>query len=335
MHALDRAHGVGASEFELLAATAFEVFTRERVQVAVIEVGMGGRGDATNVFPGVGGEEGEGSPPLVTVITKMGMDHEGFLGTTLREIAWHKAGILKRGVPCVVDGTNDPAALAVVEQYALAIGAGELRRASPPPADADADGRVRITTRELGTLRLRIPLHGGYQAQNTQVACEALSLASPFFPQITPASVAAGIEAARWPGRLDWVDLTPLVPALRGRKVLLDGAHNPQAARELGGYVDGIRGAEGVDWVVGATAGKDVTGILGLVLRRGDRVFAVPFGEVDGMPWVRAMEAGEVVRAAEGACGGVEGWECASAVEGLERAVEMGGGRQVVVAGSL
>lgn len=98
-------HEIDASEFELLTATAFEIFAQERVEVAVIECGLGGRLDATNVI----------ETPLVTVISKIGLDHQGLLGDTLKQIAFEKAGIIKTGATCVVDGTSNAEALAEIE----------------------------------------------------------------------------------------------------------------------------------------------------------------------------------------------------------------------------
>ena len=97
----DQAESLGATEFELLAATAFGVFQREKVEVGVVEVGLGGKLDATNAL----------RHKVVTVIAKIGLDHQSFLGNTLEEIALQKAGIMRPGVPCVVDGSNHPSCL--------------------------------------------------------------------------------------------------------------------------------------------------------------------------------------------------------------------------------
>ena len=104
--------GIAASEFELLTATAFEVFAKEKIEMGVIEVGLGGRMDATNVM----------EQKAVTVISKIGLDHQSFLGNTIEEIAREKAGILRPGVPCVLDRSNPPSVRKVVENYAEEIG---------------------------------------------------------------------------------------------------------------------------------------------------------------------------------------------------------------------
>ena len=104
----DQKNGIKASEFELLTATAFEIFNHEKVEVGVVEVGLGGRNDATNVL----------QDPLVTVITKIGKDHQSFLGNSLEEIAYQKAGIMKQNVACLVDGSNEGSVIDVLKQNA-------------------------------------------------------------------------------------------------------------------------------------------------------------------------------------------------------------------------
>ena len=112
----NKTQGIGASEFELLTATAFTLFSQEKVKIGVVEVGMGGTEDATNIL----------QDPAVTVITKIGEDHQKFLGSTKQEITDHKAGILKPGVPCVVDSTNDQQVIARIQERASACCAGPL-----------------------------------------------------------------------------------------------------------------------------------------------------------------------------------------------------------------
>ncbi|KAF8458959.1 dihydrofolate synthetase Fol3 [Terfezia claveryi] len=337
---LNAEHGIGATEFEILTATAFEVFTREKVHVAVVEVGMGGRGDATNVLV----------DPMVVVLTKVGLDHEGYLGKTLAEIAWQKAGIVKRGVPVVVDGTNEKEVLDVVERVAREVGAaGEVIKVIPS-SEEEGTGKatVRVTTKELGQITSTPSLQGDYQLTNSALAIHALALASKTFPQITAETISTGISTTTWPGRLDLVDISPLFllpPHMsKQRKILLDGAHNPQAAAALAKYVGTLRPSRGgVNWVLAATQGKDISGILRLLLKKGDRVFAVPFGPVDGMPWVGCMPPSEIVQQSQevlgerggGAEGAVEARECESEVEGLEEATREAGERMVVAAGSL
>ncbi|KAK9472656.1 Mur ligase [Dipodascopsis tothii] len=278
VNAVDAQHKIGATEFERLTATAFEVFRREAVDAAVVEVGLGGRRDATNMDFGPGSVVG-------TVLTRIGMDHESFLGNTLGEIAREKAGIVRAGVPCTVSGQNAREVLDVVAGVAAAEGA-ELRV-------VQVDGG-RVHTPELGPLDVSgSPLAGAYQPMNLACALTALAAASASLPAVTAATIAAGVRAVHWPGRLQWLQLD-------GRPVLVDGAHNAQAAAALSDYVERTVRRDGpVTWVMALTQGKEVDGILSLLLRPGDSFVGVQFGAVEGMPWIRPVDPAEL-RAAAG-----------------------------------
>lgn len=263
--------GIGASEFELLTATAFEIFHRERIEMGVIEVGLGGRLDATNVM----------SNKAVTVISKMGLDHQSFLGNTLEEIALQKAGIMKPGVPCVLDHSNPPSVRKVVEDYAKEIGTTVIL-SSTDSAFAEELNEEDFEPHQWDNLACAYTaFHFAYTKPN-----------SPLH-RILPA-----VENLQWPGRLQTTDIR----AATGRKepVLLDGAHNSQSAEALGKYVDRKLRKEGgrVTWVLAASRGKELDNILKPLLKEGDCVTAVEFGPVDGMPWVKAMAAGDILEEA-------------------------------------
>jgi folylpolyglutamate synthase/dihydrofolate synthase len=283
--AQNSAHNIGASEFELLTATAFEIFTRSQVEVAVVEVGMGGAGDATNVLAP--------EKVLVSVVTKIGLDHQGFLGDTLEEIAAVKAGIKKEGCPLVVDASNPPAVLEVVRRAA----GREVLLATPDKVNGET---CEITTPAFGMLRFPKLLPGAYQPYNLACAVNALSAVAPKFPQLTGKGVVDAVAETKWPGRLETLDVSAIVP---GAEVLVDGAHNPQAQRELRKYVDShIRPhaqGEKVWWVLAATRGKDVAGMIQELVGDGDAVVATRFGGVDGMPWVQAVETSEIAGCVE------------------------------------
>lgn len=267
----DRDDGIGASEFELLTATAFEVFQREKIEMGVIEVGLGGRLDATNAM----------SNKAVTVISKIGLDHQSFLGNTIEEIARQKAGIMRPGVPCVVDKSNSPAVLGVIRDYAKEIGS-----------------TVVLSSTESSFLDdLSEGDYEPHQWQNLACAYTAFHLAytklnSPLH-RLLPA-----IQSINWPGRLQTLDARSITG--RQRPILLDGAHNVQSAEVLARYVDNrLRpGSEKVTWILAATQGKELGGILTSILRPGDCVAAVQYGPVDSMPWVTAMPAEEILAAA-------------------------------------
>ncbi|KAL1840226.1 hypothetical protein VTJ49DRAFT_709 [Mycothermus thermophilus] len=194
---------IGATEFELLTATAFEIFHRQRVEYGVVEVGLGGRLDATNVL----------KQKAVTVIAKIGLDHQSFLGNTIEEIALEKAGIMRPGVPCVVDGSNQPSVLEVLEEHARCIGT-ELHLPSTAGISDALDG-------------LRLEPH---QIQNLACAHLAFRLACPEHDQPLVHFLPA-IRQLEWPGRLQKLNIQPIIN--RPQEVLLDGAHNPQSAEVL------------------------------------------------------------------------------------------------------
>lgn len=283
-HVMDtsRTNGVDATEFEILTATAFEIFRREQIEVAVVEVGLGGRLDATNVLSNV----------LVSVITKIGLDHQGFLGNDLAEIAAHKAGILKPGVPAVFDATNAEPVRRTVSHTAREVGSPLVAASASHTFGRGVGAKLRPGD---------VPLLGSYQTANVACALAALDIAATQLPVLTPTVVAKGIRATRWPGRLQWMEVPGQLDQGRPRCILLDGAHNAQAATLLGEYVDGtVRGKnEGpVAYVLAFSQGKDLGDILAHLLRDGDIVVATTFGEVDGMPWIRPTAAEDVGAAA-------------------------------------
>lgn len=305
----DREDRVGATEFELLTATAFEIFHRQKVQFGVVEVGLGGKLDATNVL----------KHKAVTVISKIGLDHQSFLGNTIEEIALQKAGIIRPGVPCVVDRSNQPSVLKVIEAHAREVG-----------ADVDFPS----------TQSLAGPLSKEnfepHQIQNLACAHMAFRLACP--DQDRPLTdFLPAIKQMQWPGRLQKLDLQKITG--RQQEVLLDGAHNPQSAEVLAGYVNRHLRREGqpVTWVLAATQGKDMDGIFSLLLKPGDRVAAVRFGPVDGMPWVKPADPAELLQVASrhGVKSEVSHDAGSDVKEALNWASQAAGDGPLVIAGSL
>ncbi|KAJ5081518.1 hypothetical protein NUU61_009782 [Penicillium alfredii] len=313
----DRTLGIGASEFEVLTATAFEIFNHERIEVGVVEVGMGGRLDATNILNNV----------LVSVIAKIGMDHQAFLGSTIQEIAGEKAGILKPGVPCVVDGTNTPA---VIETLTSRI--QELGIAASFVSPENADDQLPPLSRAFHTLDLE-----PHQQENLCCAVSALRLAlSKLRPEKDVFSLLPHIADVTWPGRLHNINIQPLVD--RAEPVLLDGAHNVQSAEVLGRYVDHRLRPRGgpVTWVLAASSGKDLAGVFASIIRPGDNVATAEFGPVDGMPWVKPTNAAELassVRSIQG-IGQVESFE-GDLIPAINWASQTARGKSLVIAGSL
>ncbi|KAJ5673971.1 hypothetical protein N7462_009410 [Penicillium macrosclerotiorum] len=327
----DHKLGIGASEFELLTATAFEIFNHEQVEVGVVEVGMGGRLDATNIL--------DQSDVLVSVIAKIGMDHQAFLGSTIEEIAREKAGILKPGVPCVVDQTNESAVLEAVSKRVEELGI-DAQFVSP---DRLCDSLPREQLTQIFQKLDSEP----HQRQNISCAVSALHLA---LSKIRPgagtrvSTLLPSLADVKWPGRLEHIALGPLIG--RPEAVLLDGAHNPQSADVLGKYVDrklrprpeAERPSHAVTWVIAASSGKDLAGVFQSIIRPGDHVATAEFGPVDGMPWVKstnAIELASAIRSIPG-IGQVESFEGdEQLLAAMQWASQTAQGQPLVIAGSL
>jgi dihydrofolate synthase/folylpolyglutamate synthase len=231
---------------------AFELFRRASVEVAVIEVGLGGRLDATNVIT-----------PMAAVITSIDFDHQDLLGETLESIAREKAGVIKPGIPVIV-GPVAPGAREVIEavcrdREARYVSAFDRVRV-PAPTSLAADGRTTVSF-EAGAHRLgpvTLALRGRHQVVNAALAVCLLSELAGIGLRIDDAAVRAGLTTARWPGRLERVEW-------RGCDVLLDAAHNPAGARALAGYLRET-GWTGVTLVAGVMRDKDATGMLTALL---------------------------------------------------------------------
>ena len=206
------------SFFETLTAMAFWQFAQAGVVIAVLEVGMGGRLDATNVVT-----------PEVAIITSIDFDHERYLGYSIEQIAAEKAGIIKSGVR-VVSAAEHPQARTVVAARAAELGA--------PVADVDGEYRAdAVEKRDFGlseftakaadgfALPLQLSLRGSFQVRNALTAVAAARQLAAQGWRIPSEAMAIGIAATRWPGRLELVRREPLV--------FLDGAHNPGGARQV------------------------------------------------------------------------------------------------------
>jgi dihydrofolate synthase/folylpolyglutamate synthase len=217
--------GAPPTYFEATTALAFLHFSRRRVPIAVLEVGMGGRYDATNVVT-----------PLACAITSVSLDHTRWLGQTVAEIAHQKAGILKAGVPAAVSA-QEAAAREVIRGEAARAGAPLIETAACEVRGAASDPpRFSLRTPAGGNYPDLAPsLRGDHQVENATLAVLlAEVLRRGGFSGIDPGSVSRGLGAAVWPGRLD------LIPALgegTGPDLLLDGAHNPAGCAILAAYL--------------------------------------------------------------------------------------------------
>jgi dihydrofolate synthase / folylpolyglutamate synthase len=204
--------------FEVTTAAAFLAFARTPADVTLLETGMGGRLDATNII----------DRPLATVITPISYDHMQFLGTTLAEIAGEKAGILKRGVPAVT-GVQPDEAQAVLTARAAAVGAVPVRRGTEWQVEARDDGFRYRGCRTVDLPRPSLP--GRHQIDNAALAIATLDHIEAL--KVDDAAMRAGLAAVEWPARLQRLTRGPL-PALLppGAELFLDGGHN-EAAGEI------------------------------------------------------------------------------------------------------
>jgi dihydrofolate synthase/folylpolyglutamate synthase len=231
--------------FEVVTAMALLYFSRQKIDIAVMEVGMGGRLDATNIIS-----------PDVCVITQISYDHMEFLGKTLREIAQEKAGIIKKGIP-VVTAHQEPEAMDVIKTKAKKNDAElytyESDFSSVPSSEDTSgihfdyhDAHIRIDD-------LYLPLAGVHQMQNASVAIKAVSLISQ---PMTDRFIKEGLEKTKWPGRLECIHHDP--------PVLIDGAHNPAAAAVLSQALQNIflKTYKRIILILGIMGDKDIAGIL-------------------------------------------------------------------------
>ncbi len=230
--------------YETLLALAFLHFARERVGIAVVEVGLGGRLDGTNVLL-----------PAVAAITSVGFDHTDVLGDTLEAIATEKAGIAKRGVPLVV-GAVPPQALAAIERVAAQAGAPVIRASDVAVAGAasfDDEGQQFDVRTPAARYAVRTGVLGSFQRANAATAIAVLERL-PAALRPSAGAVAAGFASLAIPGRMELVARHP--------DVVLDIAHNEEKARHLVAALDERFGARPVHYVVGIGEGKDAVEIL-------------------------------------------------------------------------
>ncbi|MBD1839336.1 bifunctional folylpolyglutamate synthase/dihydrofolate synthase [Coleofasciculus sp. FACHB-64] len=247
------------TQFEVITAAAWLYFAQAQVDVAVVEVGLGGRLDATNVCPN----------PLVTIITSLSREHWKNLGPTLADIAREKAGILKAGCPAVV-GQLPEEARAVVQQRIIELGcpvvwaepAVELRTAKTPRTQRE-ERRV-----EYQGIKYPLPLLGDIQLNNSALAIASFQILQQQGWEISEAAIASGMAKTQWIGRLQWT-------SWQNHRLLIDGAHNPAAAIALRQYVDTLEKSP-IHWVMGMLSTKDHADIFSALLRKGDRLYLVP-----------------------------------------------------------
>jgi dihydrofolate synthase/folylpolyglutamate synthase len=303
--------------FETLTAAAFHALRQQGAELSILEVGLGGRLDATNVI----------ARPEVTAITSIALEHTSLLGTTLEQIAREKAGILKRGVPVVL-GPLDPQADSAVQDVAAEAGAGPIVRVVARDAaqkdaiavHATADHTVEVIAPSAWGTEQRVTaslgLRGPHQVLNAAVATGLAWHLQRRWPRIGE-TIGEGLSKASWPGRLESIDRG-------GVRVLLDCAHNPHGAQAL---AVALRG-EGVEphrtvLVFGALADKSWSEMLAILAPLGrSRVYTEPKGRP-------AASLDALCRLSPGDC-------VPEPAQAIERALAMAAaGETVLVTGSI
>ena len=252
-----------ATFFEAMTAVALAAFEEARVDAAVLEVGLGGRWDATNV-----------GQPLVSVITRIDYDHQEFLGRRLEDIAGEKAGIIRGGT--AISAAQAPEAMAVIEARCRAVGVPLLvegRDLTVMARASDLAGhRLRVRGPGWSYDDLRVALPGLYQPGNAVLAIGAArAFASASELPVPESAVRAGCEAVRWPGRFQVILGAPGRPTL-----VLDGAHNPGGATALAFSLRHHFAGRRLALVLGVSADKDRAGILKALAPMATRIYLAP-----------------------------------------------------------
>ncbi|MCD8230817.1 MAG: bifunctional folylpolyglutamate synthase/dihydrofolate synthase [Clostridiales bacterium] len=252
------------TRFEVETAAAFLWFQEENCDIALVEVGMGGATDATNLI----------RKPLVSVLTSISRDHTKFLGDTLAGIASAKAGIIKEGCR-VVSVRQEPKVMAVIRETC------EKRRAPLEVADVEMtdepvcrDGAISFSWDAsvfadcaAAPFDITLGLRGDFQLQNAVCALKVLEVLKKKYPRITPSVVSVGMQNVRWPGRFEQILSSP--------DVFLDGAHNEDAVSKLRIALDHSFPKRKIIYIMGVLADKEYDRMIRLMFRAGDRVYTV------------------------------------------------------------
>ena len=296
------------TEFELITALAMVWFARQKCDIVVLEVGMGGELDSTNII----------DVPEAAVIAAMGMDHVKELGPTMADIARAKAGIIKEGGRVVSYGGN-PEADEVIAAVCRARKAS-LRQpdfSAIVPGDFGLEGQ---TFSYKGWRGLRIPLVGAYQMNNAAVVLETVEVLRQRGWNISDEAVRQGLADTRWPARFEVLRRDPVF--------IVDGGHNPHGIRATAESLRRLFPGRKITFVTGVMADKDVEHILGLIVPLAEQFFTV---RPDNP---RAMDAGELAARIEAM--GAKATACASVQDGVDRAIQAEGPHGVACAlGSL
>ncbi|WP_426034360.1 bifunctional folylpolyglutamate synthase/dihydrofolate synthase [Cypionkella sp. TWP1-2-1b2] len=296
--------------FEITTCAAFLAFSRVKADYTLLEVGLGGRLDATNVV----------AKPVLTVITPVSIDHQQYLGDTLAEIAGEKAGILKRGVPCVI-GPQEDAGMAVIEARAARLGCPVLAFGQQWSAWEER-GRL-VYQDENGLLDLPLPnLPGPFQIQNAGAAIAALRALGK-----DAAACEAAVTKAYWPARMQRLRVGPLVDSAPGVELWLDGGHNPAGGAAVAATLARMPVRE-THLICGMLNTKDVRGYMQPFAGQVTRLHAVSIpGEKNTLPADVTRDAAASV--------GMQAVVADSVAQALAAIAAVAPGARVLICGSL
>jgi len=303
--------GASITFFEITTVAAFLAFARTPADYTLLEVGLGGRLDATNVI----------EKPALTIITPVSIDHQQYLGETLAEIAGEKAGILKRGVPCIV-GPQHPDGLAVIEAKAARLGAPLFAHGQHWQAFEER-GRL-IYQDENGLLDLPLPnLLGAHQIENAGAAIAALRCLG-----FDETACEAAVRKAEWPARMQRLRKGPLAESAPQVELWLDGGHNPAGGEAIAATLARM-GRRPTHLICGMLNTKDIAGYLRPLARQAQSLTAVSIpNEVNTLPSSATAEAARKAGFAEVA-------EAGSVAEALAAIVAQAPQARVLICGSL
>ncbi len=275
------------TQFEVLTAAMWRIFVDQSVDIAIVEVGLGGRLDATNVI----------DEPLASIITSISLEHVERLGDTLAKIASEKAGIIKTGCPLIVGQMPEEAAAVIVRRgYDL-----YSPMSFPQPAQAMAQGwavyegfewfeleeeGVALVPRSL---TFELPLQGAVQLGNVSLAIATALLLRQDGWDIPNEAITQGIAKTQWIGRLQWYNW-------RGHKILIDGAHNSDSSVVLRSFLDSQPTTLPTHWVMGMLATKNHGEMFETLLRSGDSVYLVPVPDHKSADLAMLVELAKSVR---------------------------------------
>ncbi len=244
------------TQFEIITAAAWLYFAEQKTDIAIIETGLGGRLDATNVCEN----------PLVSVITSISLEHWQILGPTVADIAGEKAGILKANCPAII-GELPESARIVIEKRIKQL---DCPTTWVKPARDLGQGLAEYQLSQNGVkVRYELPLLGKIQLMNSAIAIATIDTLQNQGWQISESAIQNGIAKTQWLGRLQQT-------TWKNQTILIDGAHNPAAAIALREYVDNFSNYQPINWVIGIIATKDCDDILTALLKKGDRLYLVP-----------------------------------------------------------